>query len=152
MKQCASCGSMLADDTKFCPKCGAPAESALQVPQQPAAGAGYVQPGQGAAPQNMPPYGYGAPVPAQAPQKPMNGIGLAGMIFGIFTYIFCWVPVFGLILGLVGVILSGVGLGRRERCSLNGFAIAGLVLSILGLVVALIMTIVVLAALGASGV
>ena len=149
MKQCDACGSTLADDAKFCPHCGAPTGSVSAAPQQPTvAGGGYDPSVQGMAPQNMPPYGY-APVPVQ-PEKPMNGIGLAGMIFGIFSYIFCWVPVFGLILSLVGVILSGVGMGRRERCRLNGFAIAGLVLSILGLVVALIMTIIVLMALSAG--
>ncbi len=83
----------------------------------------------------------------QAPLKPMNGVGLAGMIIGILSYIFCWVPVLDFILGLIGVILSGVGLSRKERYRLNGFAVAGLVLGIIGLVIGVIYMIVFFAVL-----
>lgn len=83
----------------------------------------------------------------QAPLKPMNGVGLAGMIIGMLSYIFCWVPVLDFILGLIGVILSGVGLSRKERYRLNGFAVAGLVLGIIGLVIGVIYMIAFFAAL-----
>lgn len=74
--------------------------------------------------------------------------GLAGMIIGILSYVLCWIPVFDFILGLIGVILSDVGLSRKERYRLNGFAVAGLVLSIIGLVIGFIIMIVFFVALG----
>ena len=159
MKKCASCGSMLEDDYKVCPFCGANAERVSVSLEKPASENynGYQQPPVNApqmpqnVPQNVPQYGYGAPAPVPAqPPKPTNGVGIAGMVFGILSYIFCWVPVFGLILGLIGVILSGVGLSRKDRYRLNGFAIAGLILSIIAMVVGLIMTIVLLAAAAAT--
>lgn len=69
------------------------------------------------------------------------------MIIGILSYIFCWVPVLDFILGLIGVILSGVGLSRKERYRLKGFAVAGLVLGIIGLVIGVIYMIAFFAAL-----
>lgn len=69
------------------------------------------------------------------------------MIIGILSYIFCWVPVLDFILGLIGVILSGVGLSRKERYRLSGFAVAGLVLGIIGLVIGVIYMIAFFAAL-----
>ena len=60
------------------------------------------------------------------------------MIVGILSYVFCWVPILGFVLGLIGVILSGIWLSRKDRYRLNGFAIAGLILSILALVWGLI--------------
>ena len=143
MKKCASCGGMLEDNYNVCPFCGA------NVGNEPAAQNGGYDP-QVNAPQNAAPQSYAA-VPAPAVQKPTNSMGIAGMVIGILSYCFCWVPVLGLILGLIGVILSGVGMSRKERCRLNGFAIAGLILSIIAMVLGLIMTIILLAALGAAG-
>lgn len=136
MKKCSKCGTMVSDDCTFCPSCGAFMETTAQ--------------GYGNAQNDSPAQGpqYVVVQAPQAPQKPMNGVGLAGMIIGILSYIFCWIPVFDFILGLVGVILSGVGLSRKERFRLNGFAVAGLVLSIIGLVIGFIIMIAFFVALG----
>ena len=127
MKECKLCGTRLDDDAVRCPNCGADAAAG-----RPQAG------------------GYGAPVPPYpeqtTPEKPMNGLGLAGMIVGIISYIFCWIPFLGLVLGVVGTALSGVGMSRRAAYKLNGFAVAGLVLGIIGIVVGLVYTVVILAA------
>ena len=114
MKQCNFCGAMLSDETIQCPFCGANVEtsSTVYVVQQPVRAYSGVQ----------------------ANTKPMNKLGLAGMILGILSYAFSWVPVLGFLLGLIGVCLSGVAMSVRAYCRLNGFAIAGLVLSIIGLV------------------
>ena len=117
MKKCSSCGADLLDESAFCPSCGARADGAVrQGMEQNAYGAA----GNGQVPQNA----------AQSLQKPMNGVGLAGMIVGIIAGIFCWVPVLGLVLGIVGIVLSVKGLRRNAQCSMGGFAVAGLVLSI----------------------
>lgn len=126
MKRCGVCGMNVSDESAFCPSCGASLEGGTDrnASEQIAFG--------GAA-RSVTEYGI-----ESVQQKPMNGIGLAGMIIGILSYIFCWVPVFNFILGLIGVILSGVGLSRKARFRLNGFAITGLVLSIIGLFIGLI--------------
>lgn len=165
MKRCAFCGGMLQDDYKICPYCGSGAENAVPVqragegntpagnyPYQPPAGVPqnmqlYVQP-PAPVPQNMQPY---VQPPAPVPLKPSNGVGVAGMVIGIIAYVFCAVPVFGFVLSLIGVILSGTGLSRMAHCRLNGCAIAGIILSIFALMISLIVTIALLTALGMSG-
>lgn len=132
MKKCGKCGMIVSDDCTFCPSCGAVMETAQVTGNA-----------QVCSPIQVPQY-----MVAQTPQKPMNGVGLAGMIIGILSYVLCWIPVFDFILGLIGVILSGVGLSRKERYRLNGFAVAGLVLSIIGLVIGFIIMIAFFLALG----
>ena len=75
-----------------------------------------------------------------APKK--NGIGTAGFVLALLGLILCWVPVLDWILWLLGLIFSIIGVFRRPR----GLAIAGLVISCLGL----ILLIVVLGAIGAA--
>jgi hypothetical protein len=74
------------------------------------------------------PYGY-APVPQQ---QPGNGIGIAGFVCGLVGLILCWVPWFGALLGLVGIVLSGIGIsqGKKKGASI-GLSVAGLVCGIL---------------------
>jgi len=61
--------------------------------------------------------------------------GIIALILGIFALILCWVPFLGLLLGITGLIISIVGIKKQ---SAKGIAIAGLVLSILTLIVAII--------------
>ncbi len=120
MKKCSICGAVMPDESVQCPQCKADAGTAIPL---------YAPNGPG------PHYAYGGVSPQE---KPVNGKGLAGMIVGILSYVFCWVPILGFVLGLIGVILSGIGLSRKDRYRLNGFAVAGLILSILALVWGLI--------------
>lgn len=66
-----------------------------------------------------------------------SGNNIAGFILGLLGFVFCWVPILGLILCLLGAIFSGLGLGKKNK----GLGIAGLVLALLGLIVAIIITI-----------
>jgi hypothetical protein len=99
---------------------------------QPPAPQGYQAP----APQ---PYGAPAPQPygyAPVPQTPSNGLGVAGFVTGLVGLVLCWVPWFGMLLGLVGIVLSGIGIaqGKKKGASI-GLAIAGLVCGILAVLV-----------------
>ncbi|MDW5290601.1 hypothetical protein [Formosa sp. PL04] len=59
-----------------------------------------------------------------------NGIGMAGFVLAIISLFLGWIPVFGWIIWFVGLILSFVGVFKRPK----GFAIAGLVISLIGFI------------------
>ncbi|NYJ05832.1 DUF4190 domain-containing protein [Petropleomorpha daqingensis] len=100
-----------------------------QNPQQPPAPQGYQAPA---------PQPYGAPVaqpygyPAPQAQAQGNGLGIAGFVCGLVGLILCWVPWFGMLLGVVGIVLSGIAISQgKKRGTSTGLAIAGLVCGIL---------------------
>lgn len=76
----------------------------------------------------------------QPVERKSNGMGTAGFILALLGLIFSWIPGLGWILWLLGLIFSLIGVFRTPR----GLAIAGLVISCLGL----ILLVVVLGALG----
>jgi hypothetical protein len=68
-----------------------------------------------------------------------NGMGVAGFTLGVIGLVFSFIPLIGVVawpLVVLGVILSGVGLGKARRGEANnlGLAVAGLVTSLIGLV------------------
>ena len=66
----------------------------------------------------------------QAPVKESNGIGVAGFVLALVAVFLGWIPFLGWILWLLGLILSFVGIFRNPK----GLAIAGLVISLIGLI------------------
>ena len=62
-----------------------------------------------------------------------NGIGTAGFVLAIIALFFGWVPVLGWIVWLLGLILSFAGVFKEPR----GLAIAGLVISLIGIILLL---------------
>ncbi|MDE6494559.1 MAG: hypothetical protein K2O66_01600 [Bacteroidales bacterium] len=60
-----------------------------------------------------------------------NGMGVAGFVLALLGLLFCWVPVLDWILWVMGLIFSLIGVFKRPR----GLAIAGLVISFIGLMV-----------------
>jgi hypothetical protein len=79
------------------------------------------------------------------PQQEKKGLAIASMVLGITSIVPGWcIPYFPFILGLIGVILGGVSLSKKQGG--KGMAIAGLVTSIISLVIYLI----ILIAIGAS--
>ncbi|MCQ2521308.1 MAG: DUF4190 domain-containing protein [Lachnospiraceae bacterium] len=91
-------------------------------------------------------YGYQQPMPMNngmygQPMQPMgntsvSGLGISGMICGICSVVFFWFPVIGLLVGLVGAILSAVDMSNKKNRN-SGMAIAGLVCGILGVIFAI---------------
>jgi hypothetical protein len=76
--------------------------------------------------------------PAYAPGTPVKqGLSLTGFILGIGAIVFLWVPVFGLLVGIAGLIISLIARGREPQAP-NWMKILGLVLSIVGLALSLI--------------
>ena len=159
---CESCGSYIPDNQAFCANCGSPAPQPVAQPSaqpvaqtvaqpvvqqvaQPVAQPVQVQPVavQPVVQQVQPVYQqpvYAQPVvvaavPAAQQAKPKNGAASAGLVFGILSFLFSWIPVFNFfttgILGLMGLIFSIVGIAKG-RSGGRGKAIAGLVLTLLG--------------------
>ena len=91
--------------------------------------------------------------PPQAPPPPPGGgfpqqqghpgIAIAGFIVGLIGLLTFWVPYLGAVLSIVGLILSILGMrAANERNAPKGFAIAGLVCSIIGVLLGVFWTIV----------
>ena len=70
-------------------------------------------------------------------------MAIAGLVLGIISLVLCWVPVVGPFLAVLGIIFSAVGLAGKKR---KGISIGGLVTSIIGLIVGVIITIAMLLA------
>lgn len=83
---------------------------------------------------------YGAPT---GPAK-TNGLALAALIVGISALVFCWVPVLGLLLGIVAVVLGILGMKKATDGSGKGLAIGGLATGALALLIGLFVTVTVL--------
>ena len=63
-------------------------------------------------------------------EKKKNGVGTAGFVLSLIALFFGWVPVLGWIIWVLGLILSFVGVFKKPR----GLAIAGLVISLIGII------------------
>ena len=64
-----------------------------------------------------------------------NGAGVAGFILALIGLFFGWIPFFGWILWLLGLIFSIIGVFKKPK----GFAIAGLVISLIGVLFLLVL-------------
>ena len=89
------------------------------------------------------------PLPARAvvyDTMPMknNNVAIAGLIIGIFSLLGCWAPFWNLILSIAGIVCSAIGLAHKGK---SGMAIGGLVTSIIALLLAIIVTIIYVAAI-----
>ena len=83
-------------------------------------------------------------------EKKSNGLAIASLVLGIVAIVFSFIGLsipFGLIIGIVGIIL-GVMAKKKNP---NGMATAGLVLSIIGTVLCAIVFIACMACVGAIG-
>lgn len=60
-----------------------------------------------------------------------NGIGIAGFVLALLGLFLGWIPVLGWIIWLLGVVFSIVGIFKKPK----GFAIAGLVISFIGVII-----------------
>ena len=122
---CPHCGQNNPPDSLFCTYCGAclnyddnnsfrptPPMNPYTPPQAP-----------------YPPYQY-PPYPPMAPVKPKqtNPCAIAGFVLSLVSVFLPW---FGFVCALLGVILSGVGISQSTRLDQDGkgFGIAGVIVS-----------------------
>ncbi|MBO6222996.1 MAG: hypothetical protein J6N56_04365 [Bacteroidales bacterium] len=109
--------------------------------------------------QQVPPYGQQTPPPQYGQQTPpqygqqvppqynqqyysqpqpsrSNGIGIAGFILALLSLLLGWIPILGWIVWLLGLVFSLVGIFRKPR----GLAVAGLIISLLAIILILALT------------
>lgn len=78
-----------------------------------------------------------------------NGLAIAGMVLAICAVVLAWLPVVNFVCWILGLIFSAVGLKNANRgAPYRGMAIAGLVISLAGIV--LIVILVVIIGIGAA--
>jgi hypothetical protein len=81
--------------------------------------------------------------PQQTVQQASNGLGTAGFVLGLIGLLFSFIPVIGVVawpLVILGIVFSAVGMGKasKGRATNKGLSIAGLVLSIVGLIICVV--------------
>jgi hypothetical protein len=78
-----------------------------------------------------------------APVQPRNGLGTAGFVLGLLGVLFSMIPVVGLVawpMVILGLVFGLLGWRRAQRggATNKGLAIAGAVLSVIGLVICIV--------------
>jgi amino acid transporter len=76
-------------------------------------------------------------------QPPRNGLGTAGFVLGLIGLLFSFLPVVGVVawpLVILGLIFSLIGVYRavKGRATNKGLSIAGVILSVIGLVICIV--------------
>lgn len=150
MKTCPHCNTSCEDSDIVCSNCGY-LFSAENIPYPPDGEADKQpsqqtqQPYQQSQQSYQPPVNYPQPGPegfqtAPNPQK-TNGLAIASLVLGIVGILFCWCYGFGILPSIPGVILGIISLGQIKKNGQGGkgIAIAGLILSILGGLLSIIM-------------
>lgn len=83
------------------------------------------------------------------PPRHRGGIILAALIVGIAAFLFGWLPVLGLLLGIAGIVLGIVAMRKPGGKS---FGFAGLIASITAVVTNVLVTVVIVVSLVSSGI
>lgn len=138
MKFCKHCGAQIEDTTAFCPNCGTnvsddEVSSSVPEPQNNA-----YQPQQPVQPAQYQPY-QEYQNPGVYPEAKLNGLAVAGFVVSLVSLVFCGISgIVGLILSIIGMnqIKNSIKAGVPQRG--NGLAIAGLIIGIIGTVFILI--------------
>lgn len=143
---CENCGSQIADGSAICPNCGAAVRvsptTGEAVPVQPIQ-ATPVQPVQPVYQQPVQPVyqqqpAYQQPIYQQPAAGGSKALAITALILGICGLVFCWIPVFGLLISVAGLIIGILALKNPNG---KGMGITGFVLSIVGIVIGLSYTI-----------
>jgi len=67
-------------------------------------------------------------------EKKSNGMGTAGFVLALIALFLGWVPIVGWIIWILGLVFSFIGVFKSPR----GLAIAGLVISFIGIILLII--------------
>lgn len=119
-------------------------------PSQPPLGQPYPYPGATPPPPNPyspPSYPYGAPPYPYVQAPPTNGLAISSLVIGIVAIVFCWVPIFDVVLSVPAFILGILGVSKANQTggSGKGLAISGIVLGAIATAVTLLVIVLYLA-------
>lgn len=83
----------------------------------------------------------------QTSAKPSNGLGTAGFVVGLVGLVLSFIPLIGVVawpLVILGIVFSSVGIAKanKGRATNKGLAIAGLVVSVVGLAICILWAVV----------
>lgn len=128
---CKICGTKNNETAAFCENCGNPLHRPDPVPQ----------------PQPVIAEPVAAPVPAG--ELPAKGLGIAGLVLGIVSIVFCCcIGFLSAAFAITGLIFSIIAMKRAKAVGMkNNTALAGLILSIIDLVLSLLYTLLLVAAM-----
>jgi Domain of unknown function (DUF4190) len=78
--------------------------------------------------------GYGAP-----PAPPRNGFGIAALVLGLLALVLSWTIIGGIVFGILALIFGLLGRARAKRgeSTNGGLSLAGVVLGIIGALIAI---------------
>jgi uncharacterized membrane protein len=80
-----------------------------------------------------------------------NGIGTAGFVLALIAVFFGWIPFLGWVTWLLGLIFSAVGISKAKKVQKGmGLSVAGLVISLIGVVLLIVAASSVAALIGLS--
>lgn len=85
--------------------------------------------------------------PQQTPTRPGNGLGVTGFVLGLIGLVLSFIPLIGVVawpLVILGIIFSAVGINKavKRHATGKGLSIAGLVVSVIGLVICILWAVV----------
>lgn len=123
------------------PEQGGPGPSGTPDPGRPAAGSGpsYGAPAYGAPAYGAPAYGGGPAYGGAPPRGASNGLGTAALVLGVLAVLTGFFLIGGL-LGIVAVVLGVLGRRKAKRgeATNGGMALAGIVLGVIGVLLAVV--------------
>ena len=123
-------------------------------------------PGTPYSPGQQPPYpypgqpyghGYGAPPPPPYHGYPQptagNGKAIAALVLGILSIVLCWLLIFDAVFVILGLIFGLIALSetRSKRAGGRGLAVAGLICTVVGALLATLLTVLIFRAANQCG-
>ncbi len=77
------------------------------------------------------------PQPEQPVKDPGHGLAIASLVIGITSIYSCFCAYLAVILGIVGIVLAIISKSKSLTGKMEKLALAGMILSILGVVIAI---------------